>query len=1495
MTTKKLLILISFVVGIIVQLRAQGNCFFTHYSSEDGLSQNTVMSMLQDQKGAMWFATWDGINKFNGYTFTTYKASQGSQISLTNNRVDYMYEDKYGYLWLQTYDNTVHRFNPQTETFEQVPASGEGSTFRITSIKILQNGTVWLLTDDEGAIRVSVDPKTHQTTPEIYTLKTGLLPADTYHKIYEDKAGNEWILTNNGLGKIAAGQKNLETYFIEIQNTPRKAEQAFYSVCENEDEIYFGSDKGRLWRFQKKDQRFLLLEIPTKRKIVAVNTITPDEILIATDKDGFFTYKLSDYKLTHYSHITCKALLNEPILSTYMDKDSEVWFEQEVLGSVMHFNPFTKEAKLEQLKVEPAAADRSWPSFHIHEDIRGVLWVHPFGGGLAHYDREQNKLIPFYNEPGSKDWRFSNKVHSAFSDKQGNLWLGTHSKGLEKVTFRPIQFHLTTPYPDEIESLSNEVRSLLEDNEQNVWAGLKSGELRVYNKNRQYIGYLTEAGNIAKSGTPMKGVAYNLLQDRNGVLWISTKGDGLVRAEKKSGTSNAYQLTRYKYNVDDIYSLSNDNIYCTYEDQKGRLWVATFAGGLNYMDKDGNGNVVFINHRNHLKGYPIDNCYKVRFVTSDNKEHIWVGTTTGAICFDGNFTNPENIVFHHYARVPSDPNSLSNNDVHWIVNTKQNELFLATFGGGLNKLISMDAEGHATFASYSVHDGLPSDVLLSIREDDKENLWLSTEHGISKFIPSTNQFENYDDKSITFRVRFNEAASTITSDGNILFGASNGIFRFHPDSIYKSSYVPPVLFSRLYVANQEVIPGEQSILKNSLDNTQDLILTHKENIVSIQYAALDYTNPGNIQYAYMLEGLDKQWTYADKLRSATYTHLPKGKYTFKVRSTNSDGAWVENTRSLNLEILPSFWETPLAYLLYIVCIILFILIAVYVLFTIYRLKHEVSIEQQVSDIKLRFFTNVSHELRTPLTLIAGPVECVLKNKDLPAEAREQLLVVERNTSRMLRLVNQILDFRKIQNKKMKMQVQRINIVPFVRKVMDNFESIAEEHQIDFVLETEKDDLYLWVDDDKLEKIVFNLLSNAFKYTANGKMIAIFIREDQDTVSIEVRDQGIGIADNKKGSIFVRFENLMDKNLFNQSSSSGIGLSLVKELVEMHKAVITVDSKLGEGSSFKVEFLKGKEHYDEAVEYILEDSGKVTMFEKVVDDDNPSVTEEVPVGTAVEDNHLQRVMLLVEDNQELRHFLRSIFSSKFKVIEAVNGMEGWSKALQFLPDIIISDVMMTEKDGIEMMKELHADVTTSHIPIVLLTAKTAIENKLEGLELGADDYITKPFSATYLQARVDNILARRSKLQEIYRANLMGSDSVVTDTEGVVNDTGLSQTEGPEQPEMSSIDRKFMDKLLELMEKNMDNGDLVVDDFVSELAVSRSVFFKKLKMLTGLAPIEFIKEMRIKRAAQLIETGEFNMTQISYMVGINDPRYFSKCFKQKFNMTPTEYRDKMLKR
>lgn len=751
-------------------------------------------------------------------------------------------------------------------------------------------------------------------------------------------------------------------------------------------------------------------------------------------------------------------------------------------------------------------------------------------------------------------------------------------------------------------------------------------------------------------------------------------------------------------------------------------------------------------------------------------------------------------------------------------------------------------------------------------------------------------FDNYLKQEIGEELSFEESTAIRAEDGRLLFGTNRGLLCFTPELIRKNSYVPGIVLSGLKIANKDVVPRPESVLPESLNSLSHLYLSHKENTVTLSFAALDMSFPENVKYAYMLDGFDKEWNYVGKQRTATYTNLPKGNYVFRVKSTNGAGIWVENERALRITVKPSFWETPYAYVIYTLGFMLILLVGAYTLFVIYRLKHEVSVEQQVTDMKLRFFTNISHELRTPLTLIEGPLEYILKRSDLSKDVREQLQVVERNTHRMLRLVNQILDFRKIQNHKMKLCIEQIDIVAFVHKIMENFESIAESNKIDFIFETEQPKLKLWVDADKVEKIVFNLLSNAFKYTQPGKTITVFIHENEDTVTVGVQDQGIGISENKKASLFVRFETLLDKNLFNPNSS-GIGLSLVKELVEMHHASIHVDSKEGEGSCFSVDFLKGKDHYGENAEFVLSDNveiiGEASKHSLPVDVETPVVAvpedkpEAVPAADEADKASVSetKTMLLIEDNLELRFFLRSIFSQRFRIIEAANGVEGLEKAIKYVPDIIISDIMMPEKDGITLVKELREELTTSHIPIVLLTAKTDMDTKLQSLELGADSYITKPFSATYLEARVDNLLARRQKLRQFYCDHLMD-----------INPPKV-ENEEEEVDVMSQQDRRFLEQLTNFMERNIDNGELVVDDLVHEMAVSRSVFFKKLKSLTGLAPIEFIKEMRVKRAAQLIETGEFNMTQISYMVEINDPRYFSKCFKQRFGMTPTEYREK----
>lgn len=762
---------------------------------------------------------------------------------------------------------------------------------------------------------------------------------------------------------------------------------------------------------------------------------------------------------------------------------------------------------------------------------------------------------------------------------------------------------------------------------------------------------------------------------------------------------------------------------------------------------------------------------------------------------------------------------------------------------------------------------MPSDIVFSAIEDNRRHLWLVTENGLSKFDPFAEVFDNYPLKIQLSDVQFNEGVAVKNINGEIIINTNKGLCHFFPDSVSKSLYIPRIVFSNLSIGGEFLRPGvEGSPLTAELDDMPELVLSHHVNIFTIQYAALDMTGNENITYAYMLEGLDNTWKYVGGQRSVTYTNLKKGKYRLKIRSTNADGVWVENTRILPITILPSFWETGWAYFLYILSLCFFIAVFTYIFFVIYRLRNKVSMEQQIADIKLRFFTNISHELRTPLTLIIGPIEKILQ-KQLSQEIQDDLMLVKENTNRMLRLVNQLLDFRKVQNQKMKLKVSEVDLSVFIPFVMNNFKELSVRHHIDFCFETESEHLRIWIDQDKLETILFNLIANAFKFTPSGKSIVLTLKEEKNRVCIGVRDEGVGIEQEKQNVIFSRFETVMEKNLFNLPNT-GIGLSLVKELVELHHGDIIVNSKIGQGTCFLVYFYKGKEHYsNEAVEWIVADFDKSTASDSIV---QKVIQKESLI------NEDKPVLLLVEDNVELRAFMYNTFMEQFNILEAADGEEGMNIAIEHIPDMIITDLMMPKMDGIAMIKKLRNNMNTSHIMIIMLTAKADSETEFIALGEGADAYVTKPFSLNNLQVQVSNLLKRKVQLQEYYNHHLLDNQK-------------SKEPELKAERSFSSNDKKFMHELIEFLNRNIDNNELLVDDLVSNFHMSRTVFFKKLKVLTGLSPVEFIREIRIKRAAELIKEDGYNMAQVAYMVGFNDPHYFSKCFKQVYNMTPTEYK------
>ncbi|MGC3977619.1 MAG: hybrid sensor histidine kinase/response regulator transcription factor [Paludibacteraceae bacterium] len=658
-----------------------------------------------------------------------------------------------------------------------------------------------------------------------------------------------------------------------------------------------------------------------------------------------------------------------------------------------------------------------------------------------------------------------------------------------------------------------------------------------------------------------------------------------------------------------------------------------------------------------------------------------------------------------------------------------------------------------------------------------------------------------------------------------------------------------------------------------------LKLSHKQKFFNIQFAALDFVDPENISYAYKLEGFDKEWNYVQKQRIAYYTNIPKGKYVFKVKSTNSDGDWVDNERNLPILILPSFWESFFAKILYFLLLVGLIYGIIRISLTFYHLKANVALEKKMSDLKLRFFTDISHEIRTPLTMIAGPVDYLLQDNKTPENIKNQLKTVSQNSNRMLRLVNQILDLRKIQFTNIK--VQEVRLADFTSNLCDNFTEIAENQKVQFNFQDYSKNATVWLDPDSAEKIIMNLLSNAFKYTPSGKAINVSIKNDDKTVSVEINDEGIGISKEKQKKLFNRFESFSEDKT---KPSTGIGLNMVKELADKHAAKVTVESEEGKGSSFIVSFQKGIAHFKDTVEIIAasQENGNKTesadekIFSEIVENENNIFSEKVEKPT----------ILIVEDDNDLRSFIRTILEEEYHIHEAADGAEGLKKALKICPDFIVSDIMMPVMDGIELLQALRTERFTSHIPIILLTAKSTIETKLEGLEYGADDYITKPFSVTYFRARVANLLQQRRKLQQIYRESLIPFN---TETQQKTSQTKEYQ---PQAVIIASQDDNMMKKVMELIEHNMDNYDFSVEELSQHVGMSRSVFFKKLKSLTGFSPIEFVRDIKMKRAAQLLESGQLMVKEVASMVGILDTRYFARCFKAKYGIIPQEYKNRM---
>jgi len=1452
-----------FYVCILLCLPAISNaqpvCQIQHYSTYNGLPQRTVVNIVQDIKGFIWLSTWNGLSKFDGYSFKNYKAYPGDGCTLTSNRLYSITANQHGDIWCQTYDSRIYLFDSRKERFIDIlqPIEAKNkSTYTISQIYALPKGITWIVCDN-GAFRVNEEQykKGKNESISFYSSKSGNLPGKEISRIIQDKDGDEWVFTDKGIQII--GKKRMPG---NIQ---------FKNVCENGKNMYLVSSNDRLAFYDQSTEQLQFLKIPCEYShLNSIQNLGKDTIGLGTE-NGIIIFDAKRKKFRYIDiRMTAQSSIN--VQSIFKDSHNELWIFSESAG-VTRYNLQNGEKQYYQTPIEDMPTAERQSREGVFEDAQGTLWVIPQLGCLSYYDRRSQQLKPYYTDYNDPKSKFTPVVLRYLFDNQKNFWY-TSNYELGKISFFPNACQ-ERPF-----DYGYDTRAFLKDSNKNFWMANKKGFIRIDNEDGTLKGYLTSSGNISIQKVPFSKNIYCFLEDKQGFIWMGSKWDGLFRLKKEG--NNRFKIQRFAHDEKNPYSLSNNSIYSIFQDSQNRIWIGTYGGGLNLLEETPQGEVRFMHSGNSLKGYPHNKFSKIRIIKEVNKA-ILVGTTEGLLTFSPDFRNPGTIRFYQNVRTPEVASSLCSNDVTYIYTDSRKQTYVLTFTGGINQIVSNNLLiNHIKFKSYTKKNGLFSDLLLSMIEDSQKNLWVISENALSKFNPRTGTFDNYDKRYLQKEIYFSDAAPVIWHK-HLILGTEGGILEMNPASLSKSKYIPRIVFTGLK------IQGLQQ--SQDIDDLKELELQPSQRNVTFQFATLDYIEPTAIKYAYRLKGLEEQWNEVDNNRTANYINLPPGEYELQIRSTNSDGVWIDNVRTLSINVLPTFWETYWAWILYVLLFILFTAAIVYTIFYIYRLHNQINLEHQLSNIKLRFFTDISHELRTPLTLISSPISEILEHESLSPNARKHLTLVHKNTERMLRLMNQILDFRKIENKKMKVLLEKSDIITLLQRVMDNFLLIAEEKHIDFRLHSQPDIISGWIDQDKFEKIFFNLISNAFKYTPDNKSIIVSATMENENLVISVKDEGIGIDLKKQQSLFQRFETLVRYNIL--QPSSGIGLSLVKELIELHQGNIQVNSQPGVGSEFIVTLPLEQKAYEgkENTEFIFNDS-QSSFAQSNENPENSGISiqeqtyqEVTERQSMIPESNLENQevvsVLVVEDNSELRTFLHDILSGIYNVIEANDGQEGLEMAIKHMPDFIISDVMMPVMDGLDMVKAIKENRDICHIPIILLSAKSSLDDRIYGLEQGIDDYITKPFSSAYLKARIKSLLNQRKQLHELYLKqwpeNKKATSSVPIE---IV----------PSKPQIINSDELFMQQVMEVMEKNMDNSKFTIDEFALEIRMGRTVFYQKLKAIIGLSPVDFIREMRIKRAKQLIDSGEYNVSTVAYMTGFNDPKYFSKCFKKQFGASPSEY-------
>ncbi|WP_448698303.1 two-component regulator propeller domain-containing protein [Mucilaginibacter sp. AW1-3] len=1310
---------------------AQQELNFTSLTTKNGLSSNGVNAILKDSYGWVWFATTDGLDRFDGTNFTVYRHVDGDETSLPVNEILCLYEDKTGRLWIGTGGGALVYYDRTHDTFSQYRTGAVEKKLQTETILAIDGdhqGRLWV--SGFSGVRV-IDLKTNKTTDPI---TTDYRSPPVALGFFEDSKHRMWAGTNLGLFCLNLDNRSLKRYVHNEQDKKSIGPGLIKGIAED--------NSGRLW-------------FGTHSGLSALQA----------DESGFSNFA------------------NSPVLAIAPD-NGYLWLGTD--SGLVIFNP--RNLKTERYLPDPRSryslSAKAVTSICI--DKSNIYWIGTNKGGVNKFDRNlallNVKLTNLFDQHG-----LAGPNINAFAEqaKGGGIFIG-NDNGLQ-------------------------------------FFDRKTGLFRTIR--------IDAREKIAEDRISVLCLKY----DKEGRLWIGTLQHGLYILDPSSGKCTNIVEGNGEHHI------SQNDVYCVEEDQKGRMWIGTNGGGVDIYDpKTGK----FDNYLRFFKATMQNKVMNnfVRTLTPINSDEMWVGTWGGGIAAF-NINTGSMVVYNKAA------NALPSNLVLSVLQDETGKIWVATYGGGIDEF---DARS-ARFKPYLENEGLINEIVYKILQDKNNLLWMSTSRGIISLDLRTRRSKKYSKQNGVQDSPFIRGAGFETADGMLFFGGQDGFNYFDPKDLPENNQTPKVVLTSLKIDNNPVSAGDNSPIQQQISIAKKIDLTYHQNF-SISYTALNYTDAHQDQYSYMLKGFDTKWNYVGHASTAYFTNLDPGTYTFLVRASHSKGLWNTEPTSVLITVSPPWWRTIYAYLIYVS-------IGVGLLFYIRHrgirnIKTKLAIEEEKREtkrlreldvMKINFLTNLSHEFRTPISLIMAPIEKLMTS---PTEENivKEVPVIQRNARRLLDLVNQLLDLRKMEEQELRLNLSSGDMVAFIRDAANSFEDISEQKKISFSFQTEVESLHARFDPDKLERIIFNLLANAFKFTGAGGTVSVNLSlySETNSLQITIADSGVGIPLNDQSRIFKKFfQHDAPEEILNQGS--GIGLSIVKEFTELHGGNVTVISEPGKGSSFIVVL-----PIIDAVEHSIAA--------------NPDGHKNgIPI-MKVSDSE-KRSILLVEDNDDFRNYLKENLEKHYRVTEAVNGKEGWQKVLSGHPDLVISDVSMPVMDGMALCRKIKTDKRTSFIPVILLTALGREEDHVKGLQTEANDYLTKPFSFEVLNTRISNLINLNQRLRDTFSKHI--------------------QLIAPEM-EVRSADEKLLSDLSSLIEERLNDPGFTIEELSRHLGMSRSSLYNKLFELTGQPPVDYVRTIKLQKAASLLEQTHYTIREISFMTGFATPGYFSKLFKEKYDLSPSEF-------